>query len=794
MSIRSKLLVLFFITLTILSGIGVYAVSVYREILVNERSVAEKTHLAVEYAHQAESAFHSQLNAWKNVLLRGNEVDNYHRYLQDFYRSERQTRKTIKELQDYVSEVHGAEELLAQLNTAHRDMGRKFREAIRLFNDTEVNPGQVTDLYLTGVEDVPSGLLNQIVRLLEFNRIEQLDSIAMQREQQEGILFVMILVVLGLSFALFVWMMDKNIVKPAERATHLADIIDNAQRVAKFGSWDWDSNEDNHYWSDGLYRILGLDFDKIPSQQQFLCVLNEEDRPRVAEAIDQALKSHSPFELEARVRLADGTERVVQQRGQVTKSAKDGRVRMTSIVYDITERKESENRLAYLANYDAVTGLPNRNLFQDRLKHAMAQAERSRGHVALLYLDLDHFKSVNDALGHQAGDKLLVEAAQRIKKHIRTADTAARLGGDEFTIVIEQFENNAQIAIVAEHVLEALNKSYQINNHEVFVSASMGITLFPDDGRDVETLLKNADSAMYLAKDQGRNTYHFFTEELNRKAQQRLHLENSLRMALDREEFQLHFQPQIELSSGRVVGAEALLRWTPGQDMISPARFIPVLEETGLILPVGEWVLEQACKTAVDIQNQGFADFRIAVNIAARQLQQADIVSRVQSILDSTGLSPEYLELELTESTLIDESISKKNLQKLEAHGIRLAIDDFGTGYSSLSYLKQYSVDVLKIDRSFINDISKDRDDDAVTSAIIALSHRLDMKVIAEGVETVEQLEFLKKYNCDQAQGFMIGRPMIAHKFMHWMKGYCDSEMKAARWNLSSVSLGDSVD
>jgi diguanylate cyclase (GGDEF)-like protein len=607
------------------------------------------------------------------------------------------------------------------------------------------------------------------------------------RKQQEKVLFSLILAVIVIMLTLYLWLVDRHVAKPAQRASYLADVIDNAQRVAKFGTWDWESKGEKHFWSDGLYKILNLESDYIPSLQQFLNALHEDDRERVKSVINGAIVERSPFELEARLRLAGDRVRVVQIRGQVSEAKHDHNVRMTSIIYDVTEQKESEKRLTYLANYDILTGLPNRNLFHDRLKHAMAQSERSKKQVGLLYLDLDHFKSVNDALGHQIGDLLLIEASDRITHQIRGSDTAARLGGDEFTVILEQVENIQQIVPVAENILSALNEGYNIEAHEVFVSASMGITLYPADGDDVDGLLKNADAAMYLAKEQGRNTYHFFTEELNRLAQEKLTLKNSLRMALERDEFYLQFQPQIELSSGRVIGAEALLRWSPNQNPVSPARFIPVLEETGLIVKVGQWVLEQACITAKQWQDQkGYKDFRIAVNLSARQLHQANIVEIIKESLTSSGLAAEYLEIELTESTLIDESISQKNLQQLERLGVNIAIDDFGTGYSSLSYLKQYSVDVLKIDRSFIQDITHDSDDDAVTSAIVALSHKLGMKVIAEGLETPEQYKLLRQASCDQAQGFFVGRPMVKHYFEQWMGEYFDEKSHVAYWRFSN--------
>ncbi len=782
MSIRVKLLALFVLTLMILSGIGLYAGSVYHEILDTERRITEKTNRVVELSYEAESLYYSQLKAWKNVLLRGSQADNYHHYLQDFYQSERKAKEAIAALHREVLKLPNARKVSAGLVSEHRGMGFIFREAIRMFNATEVNAGFVADQYVTEIEDVPAVLLNQVVDQLQSKRNEQLSELTEHRKAQEHMLLMLVAFVLVISFTTYLLLMDKSIVQPAARATYLADVINNAQRVAKFGTWDWDSSRGEHFWSDGLYDILGVEKGVQPSQEQFLSTLHEADRERVHQLLMSAVQERSPFELEARIRLADGKERFMQLRGQVTKVYKNNRVRMTSIIYDITERKESEKRLIYLANYDTLTCMPNRNLFQDRLKHAMVKAKRKNSQLALLYLDLDHFKAVNDALGHQAGDKLLVEAAERIKRCIRESDTAARLGGDEFTIILEQIDKNGQVAVVAKNLLAHLSQNYRIDNNEVIISASMGITMYPGDGKDVDTLLRKADSAMYFAKEQGRNNYHFFTEELNQQAQERLQLENGLRMALERDQFQLHFQPQIELKTGRIIGAEALLRWTLDHNGISPKRFIPILEETGCIVQIGKWVLVEACKAAKEWEKQGYGNLRIAVNLAARQLRQPDIIDVVKDALESSGLAPEYLEIELTESTLIDTSISKQNLERLEQLGVRLAIDDFGTGYSSLSYLKQYSVDVLKIDQSFITDINKDKDDDAVTSAMVALSHKLDMKVIAEGVETIEQLEYLKGLGCDQAQGFLIAEPMIKDQFESWMAKYMDHKSDTATW------------
>lgn len=774
MSIRSKFLALFLLTLLVLSGLSLYAAAVYRAALTAEHEVETRIYAHIDMAHLAQQEFNRQLNAWKNVLLRGNETDSYHNYLQIFYAAERSARKRIGELRDHLAEVPTIRARVQDLVDAHYQAGLEFRAAIRIYNNTDVNAGTITDNHVAGVELGLLQLFPDISQRLHEHLERALREVGERRATQERVLLGAIVFAVLIALALYLWLVDRNVTRPAERATYLAELVENAQRFARFGTWDWDSGKDRHYWSDGLFDILGIDRGQEASRALFIQSLHEDDRERVGLALDEALDKRQAFELEARFRLPGGEERVVQQRGQVTAGDAGKNLRMTSIVYDITERKESERRLAYLANYDTLTGLPNRNLFQDRLKHALAQADRHDKQVALLFLDLDHFKAVNDALGHNAGDQLLIEVTRRISRTLRAGDTLARLGGDEFTIVIEQVDSSEQVVTIAEHVLGTLTEPYHIESNELFVSGSIGITFYPGDGDDVETLLKNADSAMYLAKEQGRNGYHFYTDELNERAQQKLAMENGLRSALQRQEFELHYQPKVDLGSGRVLGAEALLRWAPGGDFVSPARFIPVLEETGMISAVGKWVLEQACATAVQWKAAGYRDLCIAVNLAVQQLRQPNIVELIAEVLENSGLPAELLEIEVTESTLIDTSISERNLRRLEGLGVSIAIDDFGTGYSSLSYLKQYSVDVLKIDRSFIKDITVDRDDDAVTEAIVALSHKLDMDVTAEGIETLGQLEFLRKVRCDQAQGYLIARPMDKARFDTWLADLSD--------------------
>jgi diguanylate cyclase (GGDEF)-like protein/PAS domain S-box-containing protein len=431
---------------------------------------------------------------------------------------------------------------------------------------------------------------------------------------------------------------------------------------------------------------------------------------------------------------------------------------------DISERMQTQERLQYLAHHDIVTGLPNRALFADRLGHALARTRGDGRLVALLFLDVDRFKLVNDTLGHAAGDRALQHVAEQLRARTRTGDTVARFGGDEFAVLIEDIPSADHIAAVVRALLDALSRPLELDGHEFLLTASIGISLYPHDGADAETLLKNADIAMYRAKDQGRNTYQFYSADMGVKAFERLSIETSLRHALEREEFVLHYQPQVDVATGRIIGLEALLRWRHADlGLVAPAEFIPILEEAGLILPVGDWVLRTACTQARAWQLAGHAPVRVAVNLTGRQFGRAGASERVAAILAETGLAPEWLELEMTESVLIEHTATTMStLKSLEALGLRLAVDDFGTGYSSLSYLKRFPVDSLKIDRAFIRDLSTDPDDAAIVEAIIAMAMSLGIDVVAEGVETAEQLAFLRARRCQLMQGFLFSPPRPA--------------------------------
>jgi len=441
-------------------------------------------------------------------------------------------------------------------------------------------------------------------------------------------------------------------------------------------------------------------------------------------------------------------------------------INYVGISSDISERHAAEARIRELAYFDPLTRLPNRTLLHDRVEQVLAKAEREGGVAALLFVDLDHFKTINDSLGHFTGDQILCQVADRMVECVRRTDTVSRLGGDEFVIVaVESSIEGA--AGVARKILDKVSKPYFIDTHELSVTPSIGISLYPQDGRDFETLLKHADTAMYRAKESGRNAYQFFAREMNVAALERLMLENSMRVGLERREFILHYQPQIELASGRIIGAEALIRWLhPQIGMISPAKFIPVAEACGLIVPLGAWVLKEACRQVVAWQREGRPPICVAVNISSAQFRQQQFEEVVDGVLKSAGLAPEYLELELTEGIVMENAEATiETLERLSAMGVQLAIDDFGTGYSSLSYLKRFPIDKLKIDQSFVRDIVTDPDDWAIARTVISMGQSLRLRVIAEGVETVEQLEMLRGQGCDAVQGYHFSTPLPPDAF-----------------------------
>jgi len=548
-----------------------------------------------------------------------------------------------------------------------------------------------------------------------------------------------------------------------EREAQLAE----AQQIARMGSWLWDVPTSAITWSDEVYRILGYRPGEVAaSYGAFLSRVHPDDRDAVENAVKVALQRIEPYSVDHRILLPDGTLRIVHEEARVHYDAEGNPLRMTGTVHDITEAKAIERQLEHMAYHDSLTGLPNRALLRDRLAQAIARSRRTGRLMALLFLDLDRFKNVNDSLGHGTGDRLLVQVAERLAAHMRTEDTLARLGGDEFTVLLEDLVDTDQAAAVARKLHQALSESFHIDGHEIFVAGSVGISLYPGDGDDVDTLMKHADAAMYRAKELGRGGDQFFSRDLGERAHEHLAMEMALRRGLDRSELCLHYQPIVELASGRIAGFEALVRWYhPERGLLAPGEFIPLAEETGLCVDIGRYVLRSACEQSRAWRDAGVPPLRVMVNLSPRQFSEGDLSGEIKALLQANALQGQCIGLEITEHVLVkDDDVMNHQLRRLREMGVPVAIDDFGKGHSSLAYLKRLAIATLKIDRAFVRDVTTDPNDTAIVEAIIAVAHTLDLDVVAEGVETAAQAESLRTRGCDFAQGFYYSRPVPAEQ------------------------------
>jgi diguanylate cyclase (GGDEF)-like protein/PAS domain S-box-containing protein len=461
--------------------------------------------------------------------------------------------------------------------------------------------------------------------------------------------------------------------------------------------------------------------------------------------------------------IEDSAAPIHDRRGQVSGGV--------MVFHDVSTARALSARMSYLAQHDSLTDLPNRILLKDRLTQAIAIACRHRQKLAVLFLDVDRFKHINDSLGHAIGDRMLQSVAQRLLGCVRNSDTVSRQGGDEFVVLLSDVTHSRDAVVSVEKILQAMSTPHNIEQYDLSITVSIGIAIYPDDGEEAEILMKRADFAMYHAKDAGRNNYQFFKPDMNARAVERQSLESGLRHALERQEFTLHYQPKMDLKTGTIMGVEALIRWChPERGLVSPAQFIPIAEECGFIVPIGRWVLREACRQAQAWRGAGLAPLRIAVNISAVELRAKDFVAGVSAILEETGFDPSCLELELTETFLMQDSHSTAVvLLALKDMGVQLALDDFGTGFSSLSYLKRFPIDTLKIDQSFVRDVTTDADDASIVSAVISMGKSLHMRVVAEGVETRAQLEFLRQHSCPFGQGYYFSRPVVAGEFLQMM-------------------------
>ena len=551
--------------------------------------------------------------------------------------------------------------------------------------------------------------------------------------------------------------------KQREMETLLSNLPGMAYRCRYEDKWTMEVVSEGSQELTG-YRPEELLLGRLVSYEDLTHV---EDRGRVREEIGRAVAARTRYTVEYRIVDRNGAQKWVWERGLGHYSETGEAIALDGFISDISEIKHYREQLEHQASHDTLTGLPNRSLLQERLRQALAQAMRQKYKLAVAFLDLDNFKYVNDSLGHSAGDELLKVVAHRLKSCVRETDTVARLGGDEFVLLLVDHGDAEAINRVMRRVLQQMSEPCFIAGQELHTGGSLGVSVFPEDGSDADVLLKHADAAMYRAKAQGRNSVFFFTADINAALTERLALEKGLRQALERGEFRLDYQPRMDVASGRLTGAEALVRWEhPEHGLLSPARFVPVAEETGLIVPLGNWILREACLQVQRWRSSGLALHQVSINMSARQFGSPTLVDTVADVLRETGLLPACLDLEITESLMMEnvEAFTMR-LHALKNLGVQLSVDDFGTGYSSLNYLRQFPVDRLKIDRSFVRDIAQDASDAAIVLAVIQLGHVLGLSVTAEGVESAEQLAFLRRHGCDEVQGYYLSPPISADAF-----------------------------
>lgn len=582
----------------------------------------------------------------------------------------------------------------------------------------------------------------------------------------------------GFAFILFtsvmLYLLVRNTLHQQARLEQSLSVSEERWKFALEGAgegvWDWNLQTDEVFRSGQWHKIYGYaenDIGKTAADGRQL--IHPEDLPRAVEDINAYLQGNTDsFTSEFRLLCKDGSWKWTLSRGMIVKTSADGRpLRMIGTHTNISERKYSEDQIFRLAHFDSVTGLPNRVLFQDRLQQDIEIAKRSSYSLALMFLDLDRFKEVNDTLGHDAGDALLKEAARRLLECVRVSDTVARLGGDEFTIILNNSSSLTSVEHVAQQVLSRLSRPFELGDEIVYVSASVGITMFPQDAEEAEVLLKNADQAMYAAKEQGRNCMHFFTPSMQQASVLRMRLANDLRSALNARQFEVHYQPIVELSTGAIRKAEALIRWQhPTRGLVAPAEFIPVAEDKGMIVEIGDLVFIEVAERLARWRER-FSDFQVSINKSPVQLKN-DRSAHLDWIghLRSLGLAGDALVVEITESVLLDAQNSvTKRLQEFHEAGLEIAIDDFGTGYSSLAYIKKFDINYVKIDQSFTRGLTPGSDDHALCEAIIVMAHKLGMQVIAEGVETRLQHDLLASAGCDYGQGYLYSRPLPLHQF-----------------------------
>jgi len=622
-----------------------------------------------------------------------------------------------------------------------------------------------------------------MLSLLQLERLHEITNKKLTEEEEDKeqfYLVIIFLVLLGVIISVLVFKRIYGSIKNLlQEQKETEDLLEQGLSVANDGVWDWHLDTDAVSFDDRFYTLSGYAPKEFPFElNQWKKRIHPDDLERVSADIELYLSGGSvSYDAEYRFLSKLGNYMWVRGRGKISKYDDGGQpIRLIGTHSDVTDKKNAEKIILHQAHFDLLTDLPNRFLSLDRLSQLINDARRNNKLVAVLFLDLDDFKKINDSLGHEAGDKLLVDTSKRLSRAVRNRDTVGRLGGDEFIILLEGITKVRDISPIAEKLISQFRKAFSIDGHELIMTSSVGIAVFPENGENASLLLQNADSAMYHAKEKGRNTYSYFTDAMNLEVSRRFALEEQMHEALERGEFDVFYQPQVDVTSGHILGAEALLRWhNPTLGNITPDEFIPIAEQTGAIIPLGKFVLEEALKNTVHWQQNSFPAFRIAVNLSPRQFRDPELVTQVKKSVARFNIPLESLELEITEGVLMSgHNYIDEALTALSHLGISIAMDDFGTGYSSLSYLRNYPFNVLKIDRSFVNDITNNSSDRELINAAIAMAHGLNLKVVAEGVERKEQLAILKTMGCDFAQGYLFGKPMPAEDMTAMLNSFAN--------------------
>jgi diguanylate cyclase (GGDEF)-like protein/PAS domain S-box-containing protein len=729
----------------------------------------------VDTSRQAHVAFLRQVQEWKDILLRGRDAALYRLHNKAFYEQFALVQKTLQELAQQLEQQGLSPTHVDSMRRRHADMLKNYEVALAKFPLEENSDNfHRVDMQVRGMDRELSAEFDKLKMEVEEDALERIGSVSgsvqSRHEFQKYYLLAILLFLLpGISLFGFykIGRLSKQLAADKERAqVTLASIGDAVIVTDVHGRVDYMNAVAEKMTGWPLVEARGK------MMQEVFVIVNEMTRLPVLNPIEEVFRKGIIVGLANHTILIarDGSERCIEDSAAPVRDEANEMTGAVLVFHDATGQKEAQREIEHLAYHDHLTGLPNRRLLQDRIEKAISNAARHKSRLAVLFIDLDHFKVINDTLGHEYGDLLLISAADRLRSCVRDQDTIARTGGDEFVVVLAEINEANDVVGVAQKILDTMSLPCMVKDSELRSTPSIGISIYPEDGRTIDMLMKHADVAMYHAKERGRADYHFFAEEMNVNTLERLTVESSLHKALERNEFELYYQPKVNMRDGRLLGAEALIRWQhPEQGVISPGKFIPIAEESSIISAIGEWVAYSACSQSRIWMDMG-CRLPLSINVSARQFLHGDLPAVLSRIIRDTGADPKLIELELTEGVLLHHQDAEATLAAVRGMGFRVALDDFGTGYSSLSYLRRMAIDTLKIDRSFVMNLEKSADDVAIVQTIISMARNLRMNVIAEGVETLEQANILIESGCDECQGYYFGKPQPVAQFSELLK------------------------